>query len=415
MFGMDSNKTPSEIIAELCVEAGISKSELARRLEITPSQITRILNGDTKTISSDILIKLTKLFGVSADYLLGITDKKEIIKEKHTTRVPMLLMSSAFPLGRCIEFIESIDDVQQKEMAYAEYYYFSGRHEKAVEYAEMYLNCEDIMLKLSASLIYTFANLSLDRIHSARFGLDRLKEYLKEAMLEETDKKTRACCVFVATAAHTLLHIPVGDLPPLAEYLSEFTKGMQLWGAYVLAHKAYLVKDYQRSLGIVQTCLMTCSKVYPIAMIYLNLVVAMDLMNLKETDKAKVYFMKVWEISRPDNLIEGIGEHHGLLQGLIETCMKKDYPEDYARIINITYKFSAGWRRIHNPDTNEDVADNLTTTEFTIAMLANRGWTNKEISEYLEITPRTVKQHLTCVFNKLNIENRKQLKNFMLR
>ena len=409
---MDSNKTPSEIIAELCVEAGISKSELARRLEITPSQITRILNGDTKTISSDILIKLTKLFGVSADYLLGITDKKEIIKEKHTTRVPMLLMSSAFPLGRCIEFIESIDDVPQKEMAYAEYYYFSGRHEKAVEYAEMYLNCEDIMLKLSASLIYTFANLSLDRIHSARFGLERLKEYLKEAMLEETDKKTRACCVFVATAAHTLLHIPVGDLPPLAEYLSEFTKGMQLWGAYVLAHKAYLVKDYQRSLGIVQTCLMTCSKVYPIAMIYLNLVVAMDLMNLKETDKAKVYFMKVWEISRPDNLIEGIGEHHGLLQGLIETCMKKDYPEDYARIINITYKFSAGWRRIHNPDTNEDVADNLTTTEFTIAMLANRGWTNKEISEYLEITPRTVKQHLTCV---LNIENRKQLKNFMLR
>ncbi|WP_181992184.1 helix-turn-helix domain-containing protein [Eubacterium ventriosum] len=412
---MDSNKTPSEIIAELCVEAGISKSELARRLEITPSQITRILNGDTKTISSDILIKLTKLFGVSADYLLGITDKKEIIKEKHTTRVPMLLMSSAFPLGRCIEFIESIDDVPQKEMAYAEYYYFSGRHEKAVEYAEMYLNCEDIMLKLSASLIYTFANLSLDRIHSARFGLERLKEYLKEAMLEETDKKTRACCVFVATAAHTLLHIPVGDLPPLAEYLSEFTKGMQLWGAYVLAHKAYLVKDYQRSLGIVQTCLMTCSKVYPIAMIYLNLVVAMDLMNLKETDKAKVYFMKVWEISRPDNLIEGIGEHHGILQGLIETCMKKDYPEDYARIINITYKFSAGWRRIHNPDTNEDVADNLTTTEFTIAMLANRGWTNKEISEYLEITPRTVKQHLTCVFNKLNIENRKQLKNFMLR
>ena len=412
---MDSNKTPSEIIAELCVEAGISKSELARRLEITPSQITRILNGDTKTISSDILIKLTKLFGVSADYLLGITDKKEIIKEKHTTRVPMLLMSSAFPLGRCIEVIESIDDVPQKEMAYAEYYYFSGRHEKAVEYAEMYLNCEDMMLKLSASLIYTFANLSLDRIHSARFGLERLKEYLKEAMLEETDKKTRACCVFVATAAHTLLHIPVGDLPPLAEYLSEFTKGMQLWGAYVLAHKAYLVKDYQRSLGIVQTCLMTCSKVYPIAMIYLNLVVAMDLMNLKETDKAKVYFMKVWEISRPDNLIEGIGEHHGLLQGLIETCMKKDYPEDYARIINITYKFSAGWRRIHNPDTNEDVADNLTTTEFTIAMLANRGWTNKEISEYLEITPRTVKQHLTCVFNKLNIENRKQLKNFMLR
>ena len=32
----------------------------------------------------------------------------------------MLLMSSAFPLGRCIEFIESIDDVPQKELENAE-------------------------------------------------------------------------------------------------------------------------------------------------------------------------------------------------------------------------------------------------------------------------------------------------------
>ena len=139
------------------------------------------------------------------------------------------------------------------------------------------------------------------------------------------------------------------------------------------------------------------------------------LKGLPEKEKAKEYFMKAWEISKPDDLIEGIGEHHGLLQGLIETCMKKEHPDDYARIIDITYKFSAGWRRIHNPDTNEDVADNLTTTEFTIAMLANRGWTNKEIAEHLDITTRTVKQHLTCVFSKLNITNRKQLKDFMLR
>ena len=149
-------------------------------------------------------------------------------------------------LGKCLEFIENIEDIPQKEMAYAEYYYFSGHHEKAVTYAEMYLNHEDIMLKLSASLIYTFANLSLDRINLARLGLERLKEYLEKAMAENTDKKTRACCVFVASAAHTLLHLPVGDIPPLSEYLTEFTKGMQLWGVYVLAHKAYLRSEERR-------------------------------------------------------------------------------------------------------------------------------------------------------------------------
>ena len=413
---MDSKKTSAQIIMSLCNEAGISRSELARRLHVTPSQISRIVSGETKTISSDILIALAEEFHVSADYILGLTEKRgNIEKEEDTTRIPMLLMSSSFSPGTCLAFIESIEDIPQKEMAYAEYYYFSGQHEKAVKYSEMYFNHEDIMMKLSASLIYTFANLSLDRIHSARLGLDRLKEYLEQAMSMEIDKKTKACCVFVASAAHTLLHLPVENIPPLAEYLTEFTKGMQLWGAYVLAHKAYLNKEYERSLGIVQACMMTCDKVYPIAMIYLNLVAAMDCMNMREKEKARAYFMKAWELSRPDDLIEGIGEHHGLLQGLIETCLKKDFPEYYTRIIDITYKFSAGWRRIHNPDTKEDVADNLTTTEFTIAMLANRGWTNKEIAEYLDITQRTVKQHLTCIFNKLNIESRKQLKAFMLR
>ena len=221
--------------------------------------------------------------------------------------------------------------------------------------------------------------------------------------------------IFASTAAQTLLHLPLGDTPPLTQYLTYLPQGMQLWSCYVLAHKAYLNKEYARSLGIVQTCMMLSKEVYPIAMIYLNLIAAMDAMNLEDRELARTYFMKAWEMARADDLIEAIGEHHGLLQGLIETCMKAEYPKDYERIIEITYRFSYGWRRIHNPETKEDVADNLTTMEFTIAMLANRGWTNVEIAEYMGIMPRTVKQYLTTIYNKLNIDNRKQLKDYMLR
>lgn len=422
----DLDKSSGQIIMSLCDEVGITRNELAKRLGISPSQISRIINEETKTISSEILIALAKEFHVSADYILGLTDEKYADKKTYdnshngvsrtSTRVPMLLMSSSFPLGGCLEFVESIEDMPQREMAYAEYYYFCGEHEKSVEYAEKYINHENIMLKLSANLLYTFANLSLDRINSARLSLDQLQICLKKAMAEDIDNNTRACCVFVASVAKTVLHLNIGnDMPQLSEYVAEFPRGMQLWSAYVLAHRAYLNGEYERSLGIVQASLMTCDRIYPIAMIYLNLVAAMDSMNLKQTDQGKEYFMKAWELARPDELIEGIGEHHGLLQGLIENCLKKDYPDYYKRIIDITYKFSAGWRRIHNTDTNEDVADNLTTMEFTIAMLANRGWTNNEIADYLEIAPRTVKQHLSCVFNKLNITNRKQLTSFMLK
>ena len=105
---------------------------------------------------------------------------------------------------------------------------------------------------------------------------------------------------------------------------------------------------------------------YPISELFLHLSASMACMSLKDVDAAKAHFGAAWDIARPDGLIELIGEHHGLLQGLIEACLKSQYPDDFARIIEITYRFSYGWRRIHNPDSGEDVADDLTTTEFTM-------------------------------------------------
>lgn len=101
--------------------------------------------------------------------------------------------------------------------------------------------------------------------------------------------------------------------------------------------------------------------------------------------------------------------------GLIEACLKTQYPDDFARIIEITYRFSYGWRRIHNPDSGEDVADDLTTTEFTMAMLACRGWTNAEIARHMGVSPGTVKNRLSGVYAKLGIGTRAELVAHMLR
>ena len=410
---MERIMTPGKRIGILCKEHGVSKKELADRIGVSPSQISRIVREDTKTINSDILIALAKEFNVSTDYILGVGQKVQKQRKSSECYIPMMLMNTSFEPGTCLDFIESLTDSDVKKMAYAEYYYFSGQHEKAVELSQLYLACEDQLMQLSANLIYSFANLTLNHINSARLGLNNLEQNLN--MYAQENKENRALIIFMAEAPRVLLHLPIEDQTKLSESISELPGGMKLWGCYVMAHEAYLTQEYEKSLGIVDACLSLSSKVYPIAMIYLHLMAAMDAMNLRKPELAKQHFMKAWELAEPDDLIEGIGEHHGLLQGLIETCMKDAYPEAYERIIEITYRFSYGWRRIHNPDTNEKVADNLTTTEFTIAMLANRGWTNSEIAEYMGVTERTVKQRLTDIFNKLSITNRKQLKNYMLR
>ena len=61
------------------------------------------------------------------------------------------------------------------------------------------------------------------------------------------------------------------------------------------------------------------------------------------------------------------------------------------------------------------MADDLTTTEFSIAMLAARGWTNQEIAGHLNISANTVKSHLSEAMKKLKAETRKELKQYMLK
>lgn len=65
--------TPGDRIVDLRTYRGWNQKELAKRIGIAASQLSRIENGETKNISGDILIKLAKEFKVSTDYILGLT------------------------------------------------------------------------------------------------------------------------------------------------------------------------------------------------------------------------------------------------------------------------------------------------------------------------------------------------------
>jgi len=279
---------------------------------------------------------------------------------------------------------------------------------------EPYLDSHDPALRYSAALLCTFANLARGHIHLARFAMGVLQTQVRAGLVTDSPPKLHALGIFTATTASVLLHLPLPDVPPLEDYLRYLPGGIKLWACYVLAHKAYLEKDYSRSLAIADMSIALGSHDYPISMVYLNLVSVMALMSLKRPEEALRRMDAAWKVAQPDNLIQPFGEHHGLLQGTIEIYFKKNAPEMLKPILDITYAFSATWRKFHNPDTNHEVADNLTTTEFTIAMLYNRDWSTKEISQHMDITEATVKTHLKAIYMKLGINNKKELGQYML-
>ncbi len=330
-------------------------------------------------------------------------------------RLAMPLLNSAYPVGRVMEHINAMPDEDDRQISLAEYHLFSGNAEEAAKTAEIYLDSHDPALRFSASLICTFANLGRGHTHLARFAMDNLRRQMEVGFHVDSPVQFHSIGVFTATAAAVLLHLPTDNIPPLDEYLCHLPGGMKLYACYILAHQAYLNKDYAKCLTIADIGLALCPQRYPIAAIYTHIAAAMALINMKRTEEALEHMDKAWKIAEADDILQPFGEHHGLLQGLVEVYFKKAAPDVLPRIIEITYAFSAGWRRIHNPDTLHDVADNLTTTEFTIAMLYHRGWLVKEIADHMEMSERTVKRHISAIYDKLSISDRDMLEKFMLR
>lgn len=131
--------------------------------------------------------------------------------------------------------------------------------------------------------------------------------------------------------------------------------------------------------------------------------------------EAQEEMLRSWELAKMDGFLEPFIEHHGLLRGLIEACIRNRDPEAYQRITKGVLSFSRGWMALHNPENRRKVTGELSTMEFSIAMLASGGWTNKEIGEHLGISINTVKHYLTDIFCKLNVKKRDELKKFMLK
>lgn len=327
----------------------------------------------------------------------------------------MPLMNAPFTPGHARAYAESLEEGMRRDVALAELAYFTGDAARAAHVAGAHLQATDAETRLSCCLICAYASLALGLIDEARDALSRARGAL-QAHRGKLSPQLSAAAAFVARSASVLLHLPEPQgLPSARETLPLLPPGLRLFSCYVQAHQLYLEGEYQTSLGIVMGAFAMTDELYPIPAIYLHLVAIMDLMSLRRPDDARRHLLAAWGIAHPDDLIEPFAEHHGLLGGMLEAAIKANWPDDFRRIIDITYRFSAGWRRVHNPATGDDVADNLTTTEFTAAMLAARGWTNAEIAEHMGVSPNTVKSFVSASMRKLSVKRRQDLTRYMLR
>ena len=239
----------------------------------------------------------------------------------------MPLMNTPFEPGRCMEYINEMEDGPRKGIALAEYHYFSGQPEKAIQEAELYLTCPDAAYRLSACWIYAYANLSVGQIQHARYALTEIKNTL--AANAEEAPYIRAIEAFVVFASSVLLHLPLPEkMPPAQEFLPLLPSGQRSFALYVQAHYLYLKEDYGKSVGIVEATLDMGADQYPIPAIYLHLVAVMDYMSLKQTQQAQKHLLAAWKIARPNAVV--------CVVALYEEAQTLPLPDMYGK--NLTFK-----------------------------------------------------------------------------
>lgn len=67
-----------ELVQELRKDCGWTQRELAEKLGVHPSQVSRLERGTTKDVGIELVLKLAEVFEVSTDYLLGRSKVREV-------------------------------------------------------------------------------------------------------------------------------------------------------------------------------------------------------------------------------------------------------------------------------------------------------------------------------------------------
>ena len=94
MTGFDSDMGFDERIRQLRQARGISQVELSAALDVTKQSVSNWENNNIQP-SIDILIRLSRYFSVSTDYILGLDERKYIeitgLTDKEVTHIQQII------------------------------------------------------------------------------------------------------------------------------------------------------------------------------------------------------------------------------------------------------------------------------------------------------------------------------------
>lgn len=326
---------------------------------------------------------------------------------------PFVFTVGAFAPGQAEAFAESIEDPVKKAICAAELAFYKGHPEQCADYSRQLKESGEMNALIASFLIDVISAMSLGNTDLIFEMLDKID---KASPFFQNDERLHKTVDYFLLYFSILTHNREGlHFPEVSVNAFAVPDPLMPMAIYAYAHYLILCGDYGRAIGLAEGTLIRMRGEMPVSEIYLSIITSIGYICRTEWDKAEYYFRHAWKLAKPDGLFMPFAEHKGMLSGMVGKCLKTEDPEAYKTISSLFHAFHKNWVFVHNSLTGDHVTDKLTGTELNVAMLASKGLTNQEIAEFLCISVNSVRSHLRNIFNKLCIDNRKQLSEFIIK
>lgn len=186
--------------------------------------------------------------------------------------------------------------------------------------------------------------------------------------------------------------------------------------AYKRAKYYQCIGDHKSSLITAQMARSLCCPEGEISFpcTYLTLLAAAACFALEQVEEAEQYLLMAMRMNLPSGFITPLVEYLPLFGGLMERLLEREYPESLAPIRNQWGSTFNNWISFHNQLTKDNITSILSLREYQLALLVSRRVPYAQIAKFHGISVSRLKAIMQVVYDKLYVNNREELSEFIL-